>query len=536
MWVKDDKSPVWVIYSIEHPSLSVDELTAFTQDEEVMKIAFDFSKKLNVLWTSREAQKAPASIGESPVEFVLNGMEMSSTADTSASKEQIGSTGQENEGSPAEALSDEPDKSKESRAEVTQAPAEAGKAPAAAAGTGTDQMPALSDNAIPSKAIFSLPNAKAGQDYVGVPKYQGKEDAKLSFRNFKMPDGLGLEFDADEGTVKGTPKLAGEQRLDLEWSSDRLKWFTGSTTLLVNPDPKSLWKVLEPPADAPYRKSHTDGQTIDCGEFKITVGSRRGRSHEHTGGFRDDDFWISNDAESGWSVIVVCDGAGSAKSSRWGSMLAASTGGERLMKELTGEAGMRISLLLDGSANQEVTNEVGKEFYRIYPEMAMECVKAIEDEAASKKAVPRDYSTTMLAVALRRRGEDTFLATFWMGDGAIGVYGPRGKVRLMGTPDSGEFVGQTRFLDRAAVLDQNVYSRINVGRYKEVVAVMAMTDGISDPYFETDSGMAEAKNWDNLWDAISPCLASGSPEDALIEWMDFLISGHHDDRTLAVLW
>ena len=123
-----------------------------------------------------------------------------------------------------------------------------------------------------------------------------------------------------------------------------------------------------------------------------------------------------------------------------------------------------------------------------------------------------------------------------MGDGAIAAYGPRGKVRLMGTPDSGEFAGQTRFLDRAALNDQGFGKRLGLGRYFGLNAVILMTDGISDPRFETDNGLADAANWDALWDEISPHLTSPDPANSLVEWLNFFTPGHHDDRTIAVLW
>lgn len=175
-------------------------------------------------------------------------------------------------------------------------------------------------------------------------------------------------------------------------------------------------------------------------------------------------------------------------------------------------------------------------FYLLFQEASKLAVQAIESEAQSKAAQPKEYSTTLLAAAVRRDGNETFLATFWMGDGAIAAYGPRGKFRLMGTPDSGEFAGQTRFLDRAALTDPGFGKRLGLGRYSDLTGVMLMTDGVSDPRFETDNGLADAAKWDALWDEISPLLALPDPDRALIEWLDFFTPGHHDDRTIAVLW
>ena len=124
-----------------------------------------------------------------------------------------------------------------------------------------------------------------------------------------------------------------------------------------------------------------------------------------------------------------------------------------------------------------------------------------------------------------------------MGDGAIAVYGPSGNFLLMGTPDSGEYAGQTRFLDRTALNDQTAFgNRINIGLRSDVTSVILMTDGISDPRFETDNGLLDSLKWDSLWNEISPYLASDTPERDLVKWLDFLTPGHHDDRTIALLW
>ncbi len=52
----------------------------------------------------------------------------------------------------------------------------------------------------------------------------------------------------------------------------------------------------------------------------------------------------------------------------------------------------------------------------------------------------------------------------------------------MGTPDGGEFAGQTRFLDF------NVYDkkseRFKILLEKDLTSLILLTDGVSDPFFE----------------------------------------------------
>jgi hypothetical protein len=65
-----------------------------------------------------------------------------------------------------------------------------------------------------------------------------------------------------------------------------------------------------------------------------------------------------------------------------------------------------------------------------------------------------------------------------------------------------------------------------------------MTDGITDPLFETDHNLHGVYYWDLLWQRIQPLLTE-SPElnsQQLLEWLDFWSPGNHDDRTIALIY
>ena len=385
---------------------------------------------------------------------------------------------------------------------------------------------------------FFLPNAKVDRLYVG--KLEGKH------ANEKAPTvldawtdaSLGLLFDVPSCEFRGVPTAAGEHAVSVRWTLGGDTIHTSECLLFVNPDPRSLWKQIEPPADDPYFKPNTDAALIEGMGFRIAAASRRGRSHAHVGGFRDDDFFVHHHAPSGWSLLIVADGAGSAKSARWGSKLAVAASGEHIASQLAGSFGAKMcEALANWSSDMASTSQAMQlDFCRLFQEASQRAVDAIETEAASQGVPAKDYATTLLAAAVRRDANHTFLAAFWLGDGVIAAYGPRGKVRLMGMPDSGEFAGQTRFLDRAALTDPEFGKRIVLRRCADLAGVVLMTDGISDPRFETDNGLADAAKWDALWDEMGPSLASSEPQKALLEWLHFFTPGHHDDRTLAVLW
>lgn len=413
--------------------------------------------------------------------------------------------------------------------------------PAGAFGLTPGQVPTTPAKpvAIPeSTPTFHLPNCKVGTAYSAKIEGSDKTGRPVVIADLRFPDGFGLAFDRVTQMVTGQPLMDGEFDLDLQWSFLELPGkVSGTCRLTSNPDPKSLWKVIEPADDLPYRKQHLDQKLLKGKGFCIAAASRRGRSHEHGGSFRDDDFFISDDPANGWSVMIVADGAGSAKSSREGSRIAVETAGKHLAESLAAEFGSMISGHLaswESDASSQLA--IGTEFHYFFHKMAGNAIQAIEQEAQAKNAQVKEYSTTLLAAVVKKEGHNTFLATFWMGDGAIAAYGPSGTVKLMGTPDGGEFAGQTRFLDRNALTDQGFGKRVRVGRLQNVSSVILMTDGVSDPYFETDNGLADPAKWDVLWGEIQPQLNDASPEQRLVEWLHFFKQGHHDDRTIALLW
>lgn len=387
------------------------------------------------------------------------------------------------------------------------------------------------------KVVFQAPNAKAGQDYRGSLREVAGDGRVLQFKEAGLPENLVLTL-SEEGELQGLPGVAGDHLITFQWSDDGVHWHGGQCVLLVNPDPRSLWQINEPASDAIYPKPHSATQALNAGGLKIAAASRRGRSHEHAGLFRDDDFYVQHDAVSGWSVLLVADGAGSAVHSRWGAKLAVETAGEHLLAALKGDLGAGINHALQGwdADPESISGQIGQQFHALFYDAAVLAVDAIEQAAISQQSEAREYATTLLAAAVKREGGQLFLATFWIGDGAIAAYGPRGKVRLMGQPDSGEFAGQTRFLDRAALASDRFAQRVKIGRYSDISAVILMSDGISDPKFETDKGLASSDKWDALWDEIAPCLAADHPEQSLLDWMGFFIPGHHDDRSMALLW
>ncbi|MCU4390819.1 protein phosphatase 2C domain-containing protein [Acinetobacter courvalinii] len=390
---------------------------------------------------------------------------------------------------------------------------------------------------------FQIPNARVGQDYQAriQMQYPVKEDVLICSESIKIPEDLGIVFDDQAQQLQGIPLQAGEFKLAFQYKNNEAAqaWSSGEVTFIITADPRSLWQVNEPDINEPYQKAHSDHQLIQTEHFNLAACSQRGRSHEHAGTFRDDDFLIARVAETDWSVLIVADGAGSASYSRQGSLLAVQSAAKTLTDYLEQHHPHLDSLLLqwqvgsDDEMTKSVAQQIYKDFHDTFYKTAQVAIETIEQEAELKQVAAKAYATTLLVAVVKQCEQKTFISTFWMGDGAIAVYA-KDKVRLMGKPDGGEFAGQTRFLDRSFA--QQFASRVNIGYYDDCEAVILMTDGISDPRFETDAGLANHEKWQALWQEIELQLQQPHPDQALLEWSKFFSAGHHDDRTLAILW
>jgi hypothetical protein len=384
------------------------------------------------------------------------------------------------------------------------------------------------------RMVFVAPNAKSGAPYQGTVTPREGESAAVQITQVRLPAELDLSFDAGCCVLQGTPLHAGEHQIGVGWKDAQGLCHDGLLTLIVNANPRDLWQCIEPDHSALYAKPNEDSNCIVGYDNRRLLGaSVRGRSHAHVGAFRDDDFWVAQDAPSGWSVLVVADGAGSAVYSRQGAALAARHAGQHLLSHGLLELGAAVQAWLE--APQATKQALQQQLYDRFGQAAWSALHAIEAQALAQGAQVKDYATTLLCALHCKTAQGIFVASFWLGDGAICAYGPKGQVHLMGRPDHGEFAGQTRFLDRTVLGDgRALWDRIALAHFEDLTALILMTDGISDPFFETEQALLDPPAWQHLWAELMPALASTEPTEALLKWMEFFKPGYHDDRTLAM--
>ncbi len=327
---------------------------------------------------------------------------------------------------------------------------------------------------------------------------------------------------------------------------------------VINQDPRKLWKNLPVDWDAmpepKYKKEDTQSAYVKVEALAdgtpqkdIVAASKRGRSHAQEAKPRDDHFRIEH-MDNGWYIMAVADGAGSAKFSRKGSQIACDEAVDYCKLKLIDSKDFEDSIdkydLQKIDAEEEARKAVGNYIYNIVGAAAFKAHKAINAEAAVTKQNPKLYATTLLLTICKRFSYGWFIASFWVGDGAICLYNrDEHTSKILGIPDEGEYAGQTRFLTMPEIFKDatSLYQRLRFNIVKDFTALFLMSDGVSDPKFETDANLNNPAKWDALWDdlkqnGVELTDDNEAAKEQLLNWLDFWSPGNHDDRTIAILY
>lgn len=376
---------------------------------------------------------------------------------------------------------------------------------------------------------------------------------------------LGLTFTAEADgtcTLAGRPLAVGDFSLRLRYRTvDGEPESELAIPIAFNPNPRDLWKNIDTDTNILFYKDDHETAYIKVeagadGEPRkdLVAASQRGRSHAQEGKPRDDHFSLFHCDDSDWYVIAVADGAGSAKYSRKGSEVACQTVIDHckglLLDNPAFESAIR-EYAADRDNTEKRTDATRHVIDIIYggARKAHEAVKRVAE--ANEGMRLKDFATTLMFAICKKYDFGWFIASFWVGDGAMCLYdATTGTAKLLGTPDEGEFSGQTRFLTMPEIFhDPEVVSkRLRMTIVPDFTALFLMSDGVSDPMFETDRNLNDSARWDDFYNR----LLNGFPEDEiggvdlsddneaakdqLLRWLDFWSQGNHDDRTIAILY
>ena len=388
---------------------------------------------------------------------------------------------------------------------------------------------------------------------------------KISDVELVGADEIGLSFtmSADgQCLLSGKPTISGDFTLRLRYNTVEGEAASElPIPVAFNPNPRDLWKNIATDPNIPYYKPDSESEylRVEAGadgqpRKDVVAASQRGRSHAQEGKARDDHFSLYHCDKSDWYIIAVADGAGSAKYSRKGSEIACSTVVNHCKTLLQDNPAFEAALeeYASDRDSKEKRTDVTRHVIEIVYQGAMKAHEAVKKVAeANGEARLKDFATTLMFAVCKKYDFGWFIASFWVGDGAMCIFDANNRTaKMLGTPDEGEFSGQTRFLTMPEIFrDPDIVARrMRMAIVPDFTALFLMTDGISDPMFETDRNLNDYSKWEEFYSK----LCNGFPEDEiggvelsddneaaqeqLLSWLDFWSPGNHDDRTIAILY
>ncbi len=375
----------------------------------------------------------------------------------------------------------------------------------------------------------------------------------------------GLKFASDPPRIIGTPDVDGDVTVRVVFERGDGRLLSAESRFYVNKNPRDMWVPIEP-ADTgdlelkPHRQARREfaDRTTDAPGWDLIGASIRGRAHAKDAKYREDHFDLGRDVSSPpWHVVVSCDGAGSASMSRLGSYCIArestsflkgelgASGGTN--EDLPDDIGRGLNQLLDDVESLD-KDKVQQKLEEVFHAMAKEAVGAISLLATEQSRPVKDFNSTVLVAIARHlpNSSKTFVATFQVGDGAIGVGVPSADETLMwklfGKPDSGQYAGETVFLSQRVLDDKGKFhDRICHELFDAMPVILAMSDGVSDPRFPSEASLHEQGPWRQIWNDILPTLPpehlpgeADGWETRLYDVLERYDEGHHDDRTIVI--
>jgi hypothetical protein len=265
---------------------------------------------------------------------------------------------------------------------------------------------------------------------------------------------------------------------------------------------------------------HTAETALAGSHSTIVAASQRGKSHAHTGKWREDAYKL---ALSGpWSVVAVSDGAGSAELSRIGASIATEAAVAAMVRE---------------------TMSVADDDPRCAAERALhaavQAAHAAVSAEADRRATPvsRLASTLLLVLHLSQPEGASLVGHLLVGDGAVLIdiapeeEGGADHVVALDSGDHGLSAGETAFLIQQP--PEAWVRRARVEQYEGRVRLIAVaTDGVADDLYPYEVGAP--KLFKALNDEVL-CLPMEAQATALQRLISYTRRGSFDDRTLVVI-
>jgi len=400
-----------------------------------------------------------------------------------------------------------------------------------------------------------LPNGTVNKEYESKIDFIKLGWNDVIYSEIQDLENTGLKYDRNEELLSGNPIVSGDIKIKLlfriEGEADDSILNEKTITIIINPDPKSLWKDIESDTKDLFWKEDNVAISSNFLDKKIVIASKRGRSHANVGSFRDDDFAFKNINETGWNVLAVSDGAGSAPLSRQGSKMACELIVSYFEENFKNEFLKDFDeTLLNHHTNpdENSSKKISHFVYNNLSKAAHYTHKKIEEFAIKKEKTLKDFHSTLIFALVKKYEFGYAILTFGVGDCPIGLINKdKTEIKLMNWLDVGEYGGGTRFITMPEIFQSDkFYTRFGFKLVKDFSYLMLMTDGIYDPKFVVEANLEKIEKWNDFINDLhgkndDNCKVDFDTKNTniasqLSTWMDFWNPGNHDDRTLAIIY
>ncbi|GAE64631.1 hypothetical protein CIN01S_09_01160 [Chryseobacterium indologenes NBRC 14944] len=394
------------------------------------------------------------------------------------------------------------------------------------------------------EVYWVLKNANSDQFYEFIFDMEDFPDIRI--KNIDNLKETGLLFENDR--LSGVPAAANVHHLDIQFfhTADPHTVEIKKVQLLINANPKDLWKNIPSDIHDEFYKPDEDSYKGKFSDKRIVVVSKRGRSHAHEGNFREDDFAVRN-LPADWNIISVADGAGSAKLARKGSEIATESinrffDSTTILHKI--EENIRLHYSTDYSP--QVQYEAHQNIVRILYEGVLNTHNTLETWSSEHDFSLSDLNTTLIFALVKKFSFGYVIMSFGVGDCPVNLIDSDfSDVKLLNPMDVGEFSGGTRFITMKEIFNDQIVSRFEMTRVDDFAYLVLMTDGIYDPKFATENKLEDPESWKAFFNDLN-----GNNDDRrkvdftndkeidqqLLHWGDFWSRGNHDDRTLGIIY
>lgn len=401
-----------------------------------------------------------------------------------------------------------------------------------------------------------IPNAMVDKPYLVSLDLADLGMNEIVYSEFENLENYGLEYNNETETIQGNPTQSGDFKIKMKFrvtgEPDDSELNEKRVSLIINANPKSLWKdIPSTQIEGNYWKEDNAKNFQKLGEKHIVVASKRGRSHANVGSFRDDDFAFKNFPETGWNVVCVADGAGSATLARQGSKIACDGIIDYFTENLTPESFSEFDSLVQEhslGSGEDTQKKLNIFVYNKLGSAAFNVHQKLEAFANKTETNIKDFHSTLIFVLFKKYEFGYAILSFGVGDCPIGLMNPDlTEIKLMNWLDVGEYGGGTRFITMPEIFNSDKFgTRFGFKLVDDFGYLMLMTDGIYDPKFVVEANLEKIEKWQEFLADLGgnneeKITVEFNPENTeiasqLSAWMNFWSPGNHDDRTLAVIF